>query len=144
MGSTSERGGIVEVDPSGRRPADVYLPRWKRGTPAALDFAVSSGLRAEVLAASAHDASAAPSAYEDHKRSYLNTEESCHTDGITFLPIVAEALGGGWGPTACKVWAELAKVKSLLTGELESTVASQLYQSLGLILHRENARAILR
>ena len=43
-----------------------------------------------------------------------------------------------------KVWSELAKTKALCTGESESTVAEQLYQSLGLILHRENARAILR
>ena len=29
---------------SSRRPADVYIPKWRRGTPAALDFAVTSGL----------------------------------------------------------------------------------------------------
>jgi hypothetical protein len=43
-----------------------------------------------------------------------------------------------------KVWAELAKTKALCTGESESIVASQTYQNLGLTLHRENARAILR
>ena len=144
IGSIPEHGGTQDTDPSGRRPADVFLPRWKRGLPAALDFAVSSGLRPDFLGASAQDASAAPSAYEDHKRGFLNTEETCRTEGITFLPIVTEALGGGWGPTACKVWAELAKVKSSITGERESIIAGQLYQSLGLILHRENARAILR
>ena len=45
---------------------------------------------------------------------------------------------------AHKVWSELAKTKALLTGESHSTVANRLLQSLGLILHRENARAILR
>ncbi len=29
-------------DPSRRRPADVYIPSWHHGTPAAFDFAVSS------------------------------------------------------------------------------------------------------
>ena len=39
---------------------------------------------------------------------------------------------------------ELAKTKASCTGELESAVACQLLQTLGLILHKENARAILR
>ena len=144
IGARPENGGEQDSDPSARRPADVYLPRWKLGLPAALDFAVTSGLRTDLLTASTQNASAAPSAYKDHKRTYLNTEDHCRTDGITFLPVVAEALGGGWGPTDCKVWAELAKRKASITGELESTVVGQVYQSLGLILHRENARAILR
>ena len=48
------------------------------------------------------------------------------------------------GPTAHKVWSELAKHKALASGEQDSTHVSQLLQSLGLILHRENARSILR
>jgi len=112
--------------------------------PAALDFAVTSGLRSDVLASSVQDAAAAPRAYEDFKRSHLDTAQLCYDEGVTFLPVVAEALGGGWGPTAHKVWTELAKAKSLITGEPESFCAAQLHQSLGLTIHRENARAILR
>ena len=43
-----------------------------------------------------------------------------------------------------KTWNELAKHKCLIIGESESTVAVQLLQNLGLILHRENARAIMQ
>ena len=57
---------------------------------------------------------------------------------------MVEAVGGGWGPSAIKVFYELAKAKSLLSGELKNQVLSQLYQNLGIILHRENARSILR
>ena len=74
----------------------------------------------------------------------MNTETLCQENGITFLPIICEADGGGWGPTAHKVWSELAKHKALASGEQISTIVSQLLQSLGLLLHRENARAILR
>ena len=63
---------------------------------------------------------------------------------MSFIPIIAEAHGGGWGQEAHKVWNTLAKQKSAITGERESDVACMLLQSLGLILHRENARAILR
>ena len=112
--------------------------------PAALDFAVTSGLRTDMLATSAQDAATAPRSYEEFKRNHNDTNNLCQAEGINFLPVVAEAFGGGWGPTANKVWAELAKAKASITGELESTVATQLVQTLGLTLHRENARAILR
>jgi hypothetical protein len=90
------------------------------------------------------DGGSATRNYEDFKRTHLQTEQLCEDSGVSFLPVVCEASGGGWGPTAMKVWSELAKTKAMCTGESESTVANQLYQNLGLILHRENARAILR
>ena len=42
---TTPENGVVPSDPQARRPADVNIPRWRRGTPMALDFAVTSGLR---------------------------------------------------------------------------------------------------
>ena len=127
-----------------RRPTDVYLPRWRRGAPAALDFAVTSGLRSDVINRSALDGSSSTKAYEDFKRSHLNTATACQEEGITFIPMICEADGGGWGPAAHKVWSELAKNKALASGDEDSVIVSRLLQSLGLILHKENARAILR
>ena len=83
-----------------RRPADVFLPKWRRGAPAALDLAVTSSLRKDLVAKSAKDGSSAVKAYEDHKRSHLDTETICREEGITFIPLVCEADGGGWGPSA--------------------------------------------
>ena len=74
----------------------------------------------------------------------MNTEDACREEGITFIPMICEAHGGGWGPAAHKVWSELAKHKALASGEQDSTIVGQLLQSMGLILHRENARSILR
>ena len=74
----------------------------------------------------------------------MNTANICQEEGIVFIPIICEADGGGWGPAAHAVWSELAKYKSVLTGERDSITACHLLQCLGLILHRENARAILR
>jgi len=112
--------------------------------PAALDFAVTSGLRESIVSDSAIDGTSATQAYEDYKRSYLDTERLCEAEGIQFIPVIVEAHGGGWGAQAHKLWNELAKRKAALTGELESTVACELLQSLSIVLHRENARAILR
>ena len=143
VGNNQEDGSTRDSN-SNRRPADVYLPRWRRGAPAALDFAVTSGLHRDIVDRSAIDGSASTKAYEDFKRAHLNTDAACREEGITFIPVICEADGGGWGPAAHKVWSELAKHKALASGELDSTIVSQLLQSLGLILHKENARSILR
>ena len=45
----------------------------------------------------AADFSRAGKAYEDYKRNFLNTERLCEADGIQFIPVIAEAHGGGWG-----------------------------------------------
>ena len=139
-----QENGLDRDSEGGRRPADVYLPRWRRGTPAALDFAVTSGLRSDMVNLSAEDGTIASKRYEDYKCSYLDTKSKCEEEGIAFIPVIFEADGGGWGPTAHLVWSEIAKYKSLKTGEKNSIIANHLLQSLGIILHRENARAILR
>ena len=136
--------GVKRVTPAARRPADVYIPRWHQGTPAALDFAVTSGLRANALRATLQDAGSATASYEDFKNNYLNTRSSCIDEGIQFKPMIMEAVGGGWGPTAIKVFYDLAKTKATLTGETTNTALNHIYQNLGIRLHRENARAILR
>jgi len=109
-----------------------------------LDFAASSGLRADLLAESANDPSAAVVGYEGFKEGYLDTKTACAADGITFIPMVVDACGGGWGPQACAIWKELAKTTALATGELASLVSMRLAQSLSIVLRRENARAVLR
>ena len=90
------------------------------------------------------DGSSATLAYEAFRWSYLDTKRACQEEGVTFIPMIIEADGGGWGPSAISVLSEIAKQKAILTGELSSTVANRLFQSLGVILHRENARATLR
>ena len=55
-----------------------------------------------------------------------------------------EANGGVWGPSACKIFSELAKTKSVQSGEQKDKILGQLYQNLDVVLQRENSRAILR
>ena len=58
--------------------------------------------------------------------------------------MIMEAVGGGWGPTAIKVFYDFAKTKATLTGETTNIALNHIYQNLGIRFHRENARAILR
>ena len=85
-----------------------------------------------------------PSQYEDFKRNHLDTARLCTEEGITFVPMVVEAHGGMWGPSARKIFSELAKTKSVYTGEHRDEILGQLYQHLDVVLQRENSRAILR
>ena len=134
----------ADDSPHLRRPADVYIPRFNAGAPAALDFAVTSGLREDSMSASVADADSSLLRYEDHKCTYKDTRTQCQDQGIQFIPMVMEASGGGWGPQARKVWTRLAKASSIISGEPESKQAEALLQRLSFTLHKENARAILR
>ena len=68
---------------------------------------------------------------QNYKRTYLDTEIAYRKEGITFIPLVSEADGGGWGPAGQAVWKELAKQKSTVSGEPDSITARHLLQTLG-------------
>ena len=108
-------------DSSARWPADVYIPRWRHGPPAALDFAVTSGMRADMLALSRQGADHVCAHYEDFKESYRNTKRECQTSGISFIPCIVEAVGGGWGREARRVWKEVAKFSAIAAGDFLDT-----------------------
>ena len=78
----------------GRRPADVWLPSWDGGGPCAVDFAVTSGLRADMVETLAGPSADVWAAYEHFKRQHLDTAASCQEQGLAFLPFVVEAHGG--------------------------------------------------
>ena len=128
----------------GRRPADIWVPQWRESGPAAWDFAVTSGLRAGEIHASALDGGRSTEAYEDVKRQYLDTAAQCSQQGLQFVPMVVEAHGGGWGPAAVSVWNALAKEYACATGIEKSVACNEIAQRLSTTLQRESARAILR
>ena len=101
-----------------RRPADVWLPQWGLHGAAALDLAVTSGLRAgAALAQSAQSGTAAVEAYEAHKRAHLHTDHHCASEGLQFL---AEACSRGWGPTATATWRALGGLIAARSGDSPS------------------------
>ena len=134
------------AQPQLRRPADVFIPRWRSGPPAAWDFAVTGGLRVDMLRDAVQGSDNVCTRYEDFKCEHEDTQTQCLAQGITFIPMVMEAVGGGWGKQARSVWSELAKSSALAIGELESnkSCAMMLRQQLSMTLHRENARACLK
>ena len=75
-----------------RRPADIYLPRGLRGTREALDFACTSGMRADTLWTAGQSPGTILSNYEQSKRDFvapgetLTTSILCSQQGLTFTP----------------------------------------------------------
>ena len=93
---------------------------------------------------SAIDHTATVVEYEATKRDYLSTAAQCEERGLQFLPIVIEAHGGSWGPTAKEAFKALCKEHANSIGVTTSTACSDFAQRMSITLERENARAILR
>ena len=113
------------------------------GTPAALDFAVTSPQRSDYLALFAQTRASAASEYEGYKRRYMGTEQDCARQGITFIPMVAEP-SGAWGPQGLKTLSALAHAKALHSGVEAGPVMGHLLQSLCVGIRRASARAVLK
>ena len=126
-----------------RRPADIYLPTWTHGLPAALDFAITAPQRQGIVGRAAVSALSAASEYCDTKRSHEQTQLQCDAAGITFLPMVAET-SGAWAPESLAVWKQLAKATAVRQGRDAATVLQEMLQSLSVSIRRANARACLR
>ena len=74
------------------RPADVLLPTWSRGRPAALDVHVISPLQQQTIGeATSTPGHALQVGVQRKLTAHLAT---CRSAGVDFIPIVAEVLGG--------------------------------------------------
>ena len=150
-----EKGGLLPPRPgdeslqgerstNGRRPADIWFPDWRNDKAGAVDFAVTSGLRSDVLQSVISDPTVVCARYDDFKRGYLDTETQCSARNLDFLPFVMEAHSGGVGKTARRICSHIAKIGSAREGEEILDTTSTLFRRITIALHRENARAVLR
>ena len=143
-----EKAGLLPPSPeeplsNRRRPADVYLPSWAGGTPAALDFACTSPQRQDALERTAQGGASAAEAYTAFKKQFLDTAEQCSRQGIQFLPMVFEP-SGAWAPESLHTLREIARISSLRSGTEESLMLGALLQRLSVVIRTAGARAVLR
>ena len=75
-----------------RHPADVFLPNWKRGRPAALDVCVISTMQQLTIQGAATVQGHALLVGEERK--LAAHADACRAVGISFIPLVVETLGG--------------------------------------------------
>ena len=123
------------------RPGDVFIPAWKAGKPAALDITVTSPLQQATLMIAAVTPGAALSQAEERK--YSRHGESCNAQGITFIPLAVETLGG-WSATALKTLSRIAILADSRRGTSRDVMVAtpRLMQQLSVCLMRGNANMI--
>ena len=129
-----------------RRPADVWVPRGKQGGPEALDFALSSGMRANMYRQAA-DASSVFFVLREIRTGqacYKNTEAGCAEAGLHFTPMILEAHGGGWSNIFCDVLGWIASTAAAVHHQDPGQVSFRIGQRISSTLQRENARAVMR
>ena len=124
----------------GARPADILLPRWSDGKDAALDVTVTSSLAtSHVAGAAAAAGSALDKAYD---RKVQGAAEACRQQGLAFLPLAWEALGG-MHRVAIRQTKMLATALARHTGQEEGEASRHLFQRLSLGLMRGNAALLV-
>jgi len=126
-----------------RRPADLYLPAWLNGSPAALDFAVTAPQRQDALELASREALAAATTYSQTKRNYLQTDSLCREAGVQFQPMVCETTGA-WALEAVHVLGHLARFAADATGGDSEALLARTLQQTSVAVRRMTARALLR
>ena len=114
---------------SNARAADVFLPHWSNGKDTAWDITVVNPLQQELVSAAATTAGHALTHAFNWKVARGGVGAACKREGIVFLPLPVETLGG-WSQTAVDQFRKLGAALSRQTGQEESVVTSHLYQKL--------------
>ena len=115
-----------------------------RGTNEALDFAATSGMRADQLQHVVQDTNFTFQHYEGVKRQYLDRGKLCTDAGFQCTPLILEAHSGGWSATGRRVLDFIAKAAAAAENESESVTSLRIAQRISVALHKENARAVLK
>ena len=121
---------------SDRRPADVFIPGWAAGRDAALDVTVVNPLQAGTVVG----ASVTPGHALEYRYNAKMSEslEACDRQGIAFLPIVLESLGG-FHPVATREVKKLASALARHTGEEEGETIRKLFVRLSILVMKGNS-----
>ena len=119
-----------------RRPADVYIAGWAAGQDAALDITVVNPLQeATVQGAAATPGHALQFRYN---AKMAGAAEECQAQGIAFLPLVVESLGG-WDERAVREVKKIASALARSTGEEEGETWRRTIIRLSILLMKGNS-----
>ena len=113
------------------RPADVFLPIWKRGQPAALDVTVISTLQNLTVAGVASTKGHALSVARERKMALHST--ACHSVGVSFFTLVVESLGG-WSDEAIDIIKSIGRLQEQRLGISPNESTQHLFQRLAVSL----------
>ena len=121
-------------------PADILIPHWDLGKPAALDLSVTSTLNSSTLMEAGVTSGSAALAAEVRKHNA--NDAKCSELGWTCIPIAVETYGC-WGAEAMQTLSRLASRLATRGNCSKSHATCLLYGRLSLTLMRANAWALL-
>jgi hypothetical protein len=121
---------------SSSRPADIFLPNWCGGRPAALDVTVIYKLQSLTLAGDAASQRHALRVTEERKMAAHS--EACQSVGVVFIPLVMETLGG-WSDEAAHNISRIGRLLGQRSGAPPATTTRHLFQRLSISLWKGNA-----
>ena len=134
------KGGRALIPGTEKMPADLLIPGWCGGRDAALDVTVVHPLQAATRAGAATTPGYALTYAYDRK--VRDAGELCRREGIAFIPVVAESLGG-LHPTAVDQVRRLARGVAMKTGEEEGTVFNHLLSKISMCLMKGLSSMVL-
>lgn len=123
------------------RPADVYLPSWKRGRPAAMDVTVISTMQPATIQGAA--ITQGHSLLVGEARKLSAHAGACNEVGVSFIPIVFESLGG-LSSSAVSNLTYLGRLVGQRLGIPPSESIRHLFQRCAISLWRGNAALWIR
>ena len=121
------------VPGSASRPADVFVPTWERGQPAAPDVTVVSTLQNQTVAEAASVSGYVLSVAKERK--VAAHSEACQSAGVSFVPMVVETLGG-WDEEAVRTITAIGRSQGQRLGIPPSDSTRHLFQRLTVSLWR--------
>ena len=123
------------------RPADIFLPNWQRGQPAALDVTVISTLQQSTLQGAA--STQGHTLVVGAERKLAAHAVACRAAGIAFVPLVVESLGG-WSNEAADTIAKIGRLQGQHLGVPQAESIRHLFQRCVIALWRGNASMWIR
>ena len=111
--------------------ADVYLPNWRRGQPAALDIHVISTMQQQTLVGASTTPGYALQVSEERKMAAH--AGACQAAGVSFIPLVVESLGG-WSYEAIQTIKSIGRLQGQRLGLPPPDTTRHLFQRLAIAL----------
>ena len=135
LAPSKEAPGLVPG--SQARPADVFLPSWSLGRPAALDVHVISPLQVLTVAEAARTPGHALQV--GVQRKLASNLSACRSSGTDFVPLVAETLGGLAEDTISTITFISRAIADRSSSPDPATTSRHLFGRLAITLWRGNA-----
>ena len=125
-----EMGSNLTSEHDHSRPADILLPNWALGKPAAFDISVTSPLNPKIVSVAGLSAGAAALSTEERKHTENDQRYTTPAKSIAFGVILSmlSPSYGAWGKEAMDSFKMLASCLAIISGKPKSVVLSELLE----------------